>query len=164
YRLLVEGGAGSGKTLLAREAALRLNSAGRRVLLLTFTEALARWLGECTSAPGLEVAPIRRFALTLLGRAGLEASPPSDSSGWDEISMRAAAEALPRLDAQCDAVVVDEAQDMAPGDWVLIEELARGKPLWAFHDPAQRYWKEREIPHDLFAARFRLPCAHRCHP
>src|SRR5207253_334220 len=80
-RVLVEGAAGSGKTLLAREMALRLAGAGRRVLLLTFTEA-----------------------------------------------------------------------------------LARGKPLWAFHDPAQRYWKEREIPHDLFAARFRLPCVHRCHP
>jgi len=163
-RLLVEGAAGSGKTMLAREAALRLAGAGRRVLLLTFTEALAHWLRECTPVEVLEVAPIRRFALTLLGRAGLEASPPSDASGWDEVSLRAAAEALPRLNAPCDVVVVDEAQDLAAGDWVLVEELAREKPLWAFHDPAQRYWTERAIPTDLFAARFRLPSAHRCHP
>ena len=163
-RLLVEGAAGSGKTLLAREAALRLAGARRRVLLLTFTEALARWLRECTTVEGLEVAPIRRFALTLLGRAGLEASPPSEARGWEEVSLRAAAEALPRLDASYDAVVLDEAQDLAAGDWVLAQELAGGKPLWAFHDPAQRYWTEREIPLDQFPARFRLPQAHRCHP
>src|SRR5207247_9180291 len=114
-RLLVEGAAGSGKTLLAREAALRLAGAGRRVLLLTFTEALARWLRECTTVEGLEVAPIRRFALTLLGRAGLEASPPSEARGWEEVSLRAAAEALPRLDASYDAVVLDEAQALAAG-------------------------------------------------
>ena len=162
-RVLVEGAAGSGKTLLAREAALRLAGAGRRVLLLTFTKALALWLRECTTAAGLEVAPIRGFALTLLGRAALEASPPSDASGWEEVSLRAGAEALLRLDAPCDAVVLDEAQDLGAGDWVLVEELARGKPLWAFHDPAQRYWTEREIPLHLFATRFRLPHAHRCH-
>src|SRR5205823_10325587 len=101
-RVLVEGAAGSGKTLLAREAALRQAGAGRRVLLLTFTEALARWLRECTTAPGLEVAPIRRFALTLLGRAGLDASPPSEAPAWEDVSLRAAAEALPRLAAQFD--------------------------------------------------------------
>src|SRR5438034_3474047 len=163
-RVLVEGAAGSGKTLLAREVALRLAGAGRRVLLLTFTEALAHWLRESTTAAGLEVAPLQRFALCLLGRAGLGGSPPSDASGWEDVSLRAAADALPRLDAPGDAVILDEAQDLAAGDWVLIEELAREKPLWAFHDPAQRYWTEREIPGDLFATRFRLPVAHRCHP
>jgi hypothetical protein len=44
-RLLVNGAAGSGKTLLAREAALRRAADGERVLVLTFTEALAHWLG-----------------------------------------------------------------------------------------------------------------------
>src|SRR5438034_6106147 len=123
-RVLVEGAAGSGKTLLAREVALRLAGAGRRVLLLTFTGALARWLCECTTGEGLEVAPIRRFALDLLGRAGIGSSAPSDASGWEDVSLRAAADALPRLDAPCDAVVLDEAQDLAAGYWDLIEELA----------------------------------------
>src|SRR2546422_9371781 len=156
-RLRVGGGAGSGKPLLAREAALRLAGARRRVLLLTFTEALARWLRECPAVEGLEVAPIRRFALTLLGRAGLEASPPSEAQGWEEVSLRAAAEALPRLDASYDAVVLDEAQDLAAGDWVLAQELAGGEPLWAFHDPAQRYWTERGIPLDQVPAPLRPP-------
>src|SRR5207247_8955389 len=120
-----------GKTLLAREAALRLAGAGRRVLLLTFTEALARWLRECTTVEGLEVAPIRRVSLTLLGRAGLEASPPSEARGWEEVSLRAAAEALPRLDASYDAVVLDEAPDLAPGEGALARELAGGHPLRA---------------------------------
>src|SRR5439155_3154289 len=57
--LLVEGPAGSGKTLIAREAAIRFAEGGRRVLLLTFTEALALWLRHSIEVPGVEVAPVR---------------------------------------------------------------------------------------------------------
>ena len=46
--VLVRGGAGMGKTLLARELARREAGAGRKVLVLTYTEAL-----------GLELAAIR---------------------------------------------------------------------------------------------------------
>jgi len=42
--LLVEGGAGTGKTLTAREAACRFATKGEHVLLLCFTNALAEWL------------------------------------------------------------------------------------------------------------------------
>src|SRR5262249_27007390 len=34
--------------------------------------------------------------------------------------------------------------------------------LWAFHDPAQRFWSDRSIPEHLFAAHFLLPQTHRC--
>ena len=49
-------------------------------------------------------------------------------------------------------------------DRLLVEEIARDRGLWAFHDPAQRFWSDRSIPDHLFPARFRLPQTHRCHP
>ena len=163
-RLLVEGAAGSGKTLLAREAALRRAAGGQRVLVLTFTEALAHWLARTIDAPGIQVAPIRRFALDLLGQVGLDLAPPPGADEWEEVSLRAAAEALPLLGSPCDFLVVDEAQDLTEHDWLLVEEIARDRGLWAFHDPAQRFWSDRSIPEHLFPARFRLPQTHRCHP
>jgi Cdc6-like AAA superfamily ATPase len=41
-RLIIKGSAGTGKTLLAREAALREARQGKRVLFLCYTDALAR--------------------------------------------------------------------------------------------------------------------------
>ena len=80
------------------------------------------------------------------------------------MSLRAAVDALPLLDSPCDFLVVDEAQDLTEHDWLLVEEIARDRGLWAFHDPAQRFWSDRSIPDRLFPAQFRLPQTHRCHP
>src|SRR2546423_299278 len=43
-RVLVSGGASTGKTIIAREAAMRFGAGGGKVLLLCFTDALAVWL------------------------------------------------------------------------------------------------------------------------
>ena len=48
-RLVIEGGAGTGKTLLAIEAARRAASAGRKTLLLCFNRLLGRWIAENAS-------------------------------------------------------------------------------------------------------------------
>src|SRR5262249_10257129 len=82
----------------------------------------------------------------------------------EEVSLRAAVDALSLLDSHCDFLVVDEAQDLTEHDWLLVEEIARDRRLWAFQDPAQRFWDDRSIPDHLFRARFRLPQTHRCHP
>ncbi|MFN8420052.1 MAG: NERD domain-containing protein [Anaerolineae bacterium] len=53
-RYLITGCAGSGKTMLAFEKARRLKEQGKRVLLVYYTSALARWMTE--NAPeGVEV-------------------------------------------------------------------------------------------------------------
>ena len=45
-RVIFDGPAGTGKTVLALEAARRGHAAGRRVLLMCFNNALAAWLRE----------------------------------------------------------------------------------------------------------------------
>ncbi len=65
-RVIVDGSAGTGKTLLAVEQARRSASAGRRVLLLCFNRALAKWLAEeaegttVLTHPRVHAAPRRR--------------------------------------------------------------------------------------------------------
>lgn len=54
------------------------------------------------------------------------------------------------------AVVIDEAQDLHDEAWLLVETLARGRTLWAFHDPGQGYWPERKPPAELFSTTYRL--------
>jgi hypothetical protein len=162
-RLLVLGGPGTGKTLLAREAIHRKKEQGARVLYVCWTRGLAAAL----RADGLEDAwAVRDFADDILRRSG--AAPPEQervlptSDMWELIAGKAAVSALPLLGLAYDAVVVDEAQDFAQSDWELVCGLAKGGTIWAFGDDGQRFWAERAWPLDLFEARFRLMRAYRC--
>jgi len=67
-------------------------------------------------------------------------------------------------EAEWDAVVIDEAQDLPEEAWLLVEKIARGRKLWAFCDPSQGYWPEREPPAELFAVPYNLPRQQRCPP
>jgi len=91
-------------------------------------------------------------------------TPDEQARFWDAVSLRAGAEALPKLKPPWDAVIVDEGQDFAEEDWLLARELAGKGLLWAFMDPAQSFWPERRLPAGLFQARFRLNTCYRCPP
>ena len=166
-RVLVKGVAGTGKTLLAREAALRQAAKGKRVLLLCFTDALSYWLKETISHPNITSAAIRLFAALLLGEntsKGLCADP---SKYWNTVSLRAAIDGLPSESDLWDSVIVDEGQDFSEEDWDLVQECIK-KPgrLWVFTDEAQAFWEDRKIPESIeresFRIRLRKP--YRCPP
>jgi hypothetical protein len=161
--LLVEGSAGTGKTLLAREAACRFAGKGERVLLLCFTNALAQWLRQTIATPTIHVSSVGHLALDLLASAGRSRPEPRDKPGWDELVLEAAADVLPRTPREWDAVILDEAQDLSEIDWELVLEIARGKRLWVFHDPLQHFWTERGLPPQLAAfSHLQLTESHRC--
>jgi hypothetical protein len=153
-RALIQGGAGTGKTLLAVEAARRLAAEGQRVLLLCSTQPLAKWLGARLLGTSIQVETVSGLARSLAEQADgprRSAAPPveADWKGWFE---RASDLAEPRWDA----VIVDEAQDFPFEAWAMVEGLARGRRLWAFQDPGQRYWTDRVVPADLFGQPFQL--------
>ena len=164
-RLLVAGTAGSGKTVLAREAALRMAQAGKRVLYLCFTDALAHWVGAELAQRNLQVATVPRYAVQLLQGAGIIEAMPNTSEFWFDVSLRAATEALPVGDDIPDVVIVDEAQDLTAGDWLLVEELTQGRKVWIFYDPAQTFWSDRKLPDWAGqGGRFCLNRYYRCPP
>lgn len=160
--LLVIGAAGTGKTALALGVAKKLAEGGKRVLVLCFTEPLARWLNEQIGTPNPAVWAIKRYAVELLRQAGRTVVIEETPEFWTAIVLEAVTEALPRLSLNWDAVIVDESQDLKEEDWLLIEELTKGKLLWAFWDPDQSFWPARQVREDLFKTRYRLQNRYRC--
>jgi len=166
-RVLIKGSAGTGKTLLARETALRQVEKGKKVLLLCFTDALSHWLKETIRHPNITPAAIRHFAAQLLGEntsKGLGADP---SEYWSNISLRAAIEGLPAENDLWDSVIVDEGQDFSEEDWDLVQECSKktGR-LWIFTDEDQAFWSDRKIPESIEreSFRIRLHKPYRCPP
>jgi len=161
--LLVEGGAGTGKTLLAREAACRFASEGKRVLLLCFTNALAEWLRRTIATPNVRVSALGQLALAFLRSVGSAAKEPTDKPGWDRLVLDVAADVLPKIPRDWATVILDEAQDLSDIDWELVFELARDKRFWIFHDPLQHFWTDRHLPPQLESFfHVQLPESHRC--
>jgi hypothetical protein len=167
-RAVVEGGAGTGKTIVARELCLRRAREGQRALYLCFTDALAQGVDAQFRAAGLapeqaRAATVRRHACALLERAGAPVDP-TRAGFWPEVAGKAVAEALPPESDLPDLVVVDEAQDLEVSDWALVQALSEGRERWLFHDPRQGFWRERHVP-DAFladAARLQLRRQQRC--
>jgi hypothetical protein len=120
-RCLVEGAAGTGKTLLALEYSRRQASSGRKVLLLCFNRLLGDWFESCVSElgmPELRAGSYFRFlnALTMTSVYGKEFEAASQNATEEKIFSdllpfyaQLSAEAL---NFQFDALVVDEAQDL----------------------------------------------------
>jgi hypothetical protein len=166
-RMLIRGAAGTGKTLLAIEAALRQAGQGKKILLVCFTDALGEWLSKAISHPNVTAAAIRPFAVSLLGDSAPVTSGATPSDYWNTISLRAAMDGLPPEEDRWDAVIVDEGQDFSSEDWDLVEECARktGR-LWVFDDEAQAFWSDRKIPEHIEKGSFRvrLKKPYRCPP
>jgi len=165
-RVLVTGGAGSGKSLLARKRALMAAEAGQRVLVFCFTDALVRHLRQTIDNDLVQVETVGRFAAELLRRAGMADQIDEDSPEfWKNAPLQAAVEALPADADRPDMVIVDEAQDLGENEWYLIQEMAKDRDCWVFYDPRQAFWPDRKIPgwvEKMFPCD--LPNAYRCPP
>jgi hypothetical protein len=140
-RLLIEGPPGSGKTVLLMALAERLQSAGQRALVVSFTKAIA---AELRRAGLLSVYPIREYALSRARRWGLigrdEDVETWPSEVWTEM-LRAVCGHLRGHPAAepWDIVLVDEYQDLGPLDWELLDGLVGERTrLWLFGDDQQR--------------------------
>lgn len=159
-RVMIAGGAGTGKTLIAREKAVRLAREGMRVLLLCYNRGLADHLREqCVNIEGLDVASFhqvcdlwtrRVFAATgtdLLEEARRD-YPGADF--FNQIMPIALSNAVDRSGGIYDAIIVDEAQDFADDFWFPVEMLLTDPEtglLYVFLDENQDiYRRSGSIP------------------
>lgn len=158
-RMLVKGGPGTGKTLLARAICERRSPA----LYLCWTRALA----AAIRASGIPNAwAVREYAAHLLSSADItiqDGAPPEawTTETWNDVALTAAIDAVPRERGHS-IVVIDEAQDFTENDWELAKALAGGGPLWAFGDAGQSFWSDRAMPSGLFPAELTLRARYRC--
>jgi hypothetical protein len=121
-RISFEGPAGTGKTLIAVEAARRSKTCGNKVLLLCFNRLLGKWLEKQTIdlQPEVTTRTLHKHMLEVAGKDLVE-----DSSGdtfWQHDLPIAAAESL--LDSEgdqfiFDEIIIDEAQDIIWNDCYL---------------------------------------------
>lgn len=153
-RLLVLGGPGTGKSLVAREFASLAAARGKKAAYLCFTRALANGVRRSGVR---DARPIRDFALEMLRKNDI-ALPPGAPETWgnDEWNamMDSAAELVCAADVdRPEVLVLDEVQDFGEREWAFVEGLApAGVPLLAFGDASQQV-----LAHAVFdASRFHV--------
>jgi hypothetical protein len=132
-RVMIAGGAGTGKTLIAKEKAIRLANEGMRTLLGCFNRGLADHLREqCTGISNLDIATFHQVCHRWIAQTKAElgrdllAEAKRDHPRADEFNQLmplALANAIDALGPAYDAIVVDEAQDFGDEFWMPIEML-----------------------------------------
>ncbi|RIK37455.1 MAG: nuclease, partial [Chloroflexi bacterium] len=125
-QVVFEGPAGTGKTVLAVEAARRGAAAGRRVLFVCFNRLLGEALREQTAAFGANVVACTLHHHMRLA-AGLEEVESPSSSFWDTELPAMAIDAL--LEGRgaafsFDELVIDEAQDILRENYLDVLDLS----------------------------------------
>ena len=112
-RVSFTGPAGTGKTLLAIEAARRGFNSGRRVLLLCYNRLLGKWLEVQANAmqPGVVAKTIHRYMLDV---SKLKPGSFSEDFWQTELPRDATGKLLSYLDSEYvfDEIIIDEAQDI----------------------------------------------------
>lgn len=132
--LIVTGGAGTGKTLIAMEVARRAAERGKRVALLCFNQLVGDWMELAVlkgglSLPNLFVGRAIKVMASLTGTT-IPAEPTTEF--WESELPSQLEERLTdpdfKLDACFDFMVVDEAQDLLarPRIWNCLMEFLHG--------------------------------------
>lgn len=152
-RAAIEGGAGSGKTLLAAEKAKQLAALGYNTLLICFNQPLAKALAEWPELAVLQrqhrltVSTFHELCRRLAWKAGvLPLQPKNPGSDWFSKDLPAALDrAIPSQGGNLQAIVVDEGQDF-DASWLASLDLLLAEPgqdvFYLFHDPAQAMYRE----------------------
>jgi len=120
-RVAFTGPAGTGKTMMAIEAARRGRAAGRRVLLLCFNRHLGRWIEEqvVNLRPEVIATTLHRYMVSVSGvnpRTSVE-----DRMFWETTLPCLALEKLIEESVESnifDELIIDEAQDILRSDYL----------------------------------------------
>ena len=171
-RLKVSGGAGTGKTVLALEAAKMLADKEMHVLLMCYNRGLSRYLEKAVEDwegknGTVEVHTFHRLCRKAYESLDMRFVVPTGNDAevsarfWNEGAPLMLMEALDRGKlGPWDGIVIDEGQDFAGDWWAVIEECLKDKEtgnLIVFYDPQQEiFGRGCNIPE--FGVPFSLNC------
>lgn len=149
-RALISGCAGSGKTMVAAEKAVRLARQGFRVLLTCFNKPLAADLiRRLRPPPNLHIQHFHSLCSEMATQADIRLDHAAKDY-FQRLLPEALMDAADRLRVRYDAVVVDEGQDFRSEWWIALQSLLNdpeGGIFYIFYDDNQRiYGKGGEFP------------------
>lgn len=138
---VVEGGAGTGKTMLAMEQARRWAEKHGNTLLLCFNDPLAKAMAGALADAPLGVSTFHKFCERTAAAHGIDmiAEKRSYPKGWlDRLPDHLETVALDGPGTLYDAVIIDEAQDFR-AEWIeaLRMFVASEGRFWCFRDDGQ---------------------------
>ena len=152
-RAIIEGPAGSGKTILAIECARRKLQEGKKVLLLCFNELLGKHLKETFSDDdNIRAGSFHEFCQEMARESGLEIVNEIDqidtkteeekSRFWQIDLPESLPDAIYKNEKTYDALIIDEAQDFTV-DWIetlehCLDDLGED-PFFLFLDRKQKF-------------------------
>lgn len=153
-RLFVNGGAGSGKSMLACMRASELAESGKTVLLLCFNRFLSDYLKQQISIDKdkIDVYHYDKLAKKVIQETGGRWNVPEDAEEkrrFFEIEVpRMMEEAVDKYDKRYDAIIVDEGQDFSDYWWLLSEKMLREPEkgiFYIFADPEQAIYQKAPV-------------------
>ena len=155
-RARIEGAAGTGKTILAVEAAIRSGKVGNRTLLTCFNKPLATDLKRrLDGTDNVMVENFHSLCFSMANAVGLPVlSKMEDQSFFEDYLPELLIKALCANESlRFDHIIVDEGQDFLENWWLAIDEaVAEGGRLHALLDPNQCLYNR----HSEFSAALEL--------
>jgi ATP:corrinoid adenosyltransferase len=162
-RVLFTGPAGTGKTVLALEAARRASNSGKKVLWLCFNRLLGRWVSQQPAAQCGSVAASTMHQY-LINVAGIKSPADPNDAFWKTELPEAAISKL--LNGHTDTshyevIVADEVQDLLAAPYLDVMDLVLQGGLagghWLMFGDLERqmlYGQDRNQVDELIRARF----------
>jgi hypothetical protein len=149
-RVAISGGAGTGKTVLATEEAIRCAKNGLSTLFVCFNSPLCRKVRlDMCSWPEIQVKTFHSICGYLARQSGQKLVRTGNEDFYDEIlpeALMRGAELLPHI--RYDAIIVDEGQDFRELWWPALDSLLKNAEsrLRIFWDSNQAVYGSPSLP------------------
>lgn len=152
-KVIVSGGAGTGKTILAIERSKQLCRDGFNTLLVCYNELLSSYLkSQVTGQDGLTTSSYHSLCIREIKKARLDCPLNPHQNWWENEAPEMLLTAAARNYTGFDAIVIDEAQDFSQS-WMdslsLLCNNAKDPPCYIFMDDRQDIYNRRwEVGND----------------
>jgi len=153
HRVLVTGGAGTGKTMLVVDWAKRAIERGERTLVVCFNRPIADQLQRSLADTSAMASTYHDIAVRLLEPHGFKVGANPTAEYWRDVPTEALEFHAERIGTPFDTIIVDEGQDIYPHWFASLERLLDPngpRNLLVVADPAQAiYVKPWNPPADM---------------
>lgn len=152
-RMLVTGGAGTGKSWLVAEWARRATARGERTVVVCFNRPIADQLREAIDDGAVTVSTYHDLVVRLLEPMGWSVPTAPTAEFWEHEPTRALMERVTEVRERFDTVIIDEGQDIRSEWRESLEQLLDtdgAQRLLMVADPAQAIydagWRVPDVP------------------